>query len=72
MSVIYNALFVDNEERAKLLTIGSKHLSKIITEPHVTLYFRPTAENTYSNLLGGKVTLNKWCDAFPVYSRAAV
>lgn len=57
MSVIYNALFVDNEERKKLLTIGSKHLSKIIAEPHVTLHFRPTAENTYSNLWGGKATL---------------
>lgn len=57
MSVIYNALFVDTEERAKLLTIGSKHLSKIIAEPHVTLHFRPTAENTYSNLWGGKATL---------------
>lgn len=57
MSVIYNALFVDNEERAKLLTVGSKHLSKINTEPHVTLHFRPTAENTYRNLWGGKATL---------------
>ena len=57
MTVIYNGLFIDENEKKKLLALGKTHLSKIIADPHVTLFFKPGSEKEYRKLWGKKAVV---------------
>lgn len=57
MTIIYTGLFIDENEKKKLLAIGKTHLSKIIADPHVTLFFKPGFEKEYRKLWGKKAVV---------------